>query len=72
MSMVESSSGERHALVAAVAQQIALEAQLGQPEQHRCGADAVVGVGRCQLKIGFRQVSRHLAVGWGIGVEEPL
>jgi hypothetical protein len=52
--MVESGLGEGHAFVAAVAQQIALEAQLGQPGQHRQGADAVVGVSRCQLKIEQR------------------
>ena len=54
--MVGGALGEGHALVAAVAQQIALETQLGQPGQHRCGAGTIVGVGRCQLKIEPRAI----------------
>jgi hypothetical protein len=49
--MVEGGLGEGYAFVAAVAQQIALEAQFSQPGQHQRGVDTVVGVGRRQFKI---------------------
>ena len=54
--MVEGGLGEGHALVAAVAQQIALDPQFRQPGQYRRGAGTIVGVGRCQLKIEQRAI----------------
>jgi hypothetical protein len=52
--MLERRRGEGRALEAAVAEQVALEAERGQPRQRRQDARAVVRVGRMQLEIEQR------------------
>ena len=52
--MLERCLRKRCALEAAVAQQIALEAQPGQPRQHRQDTGTVIDVGRRQFQIEQR------------------